>query len=260
MKNVALFIFLSFGSTAANAQVISNRSVILTGTTDAERQVTGLGSPQNGPDLQTAGVEGSGQYRVAAPVPGNAWTADLPGINTPQPGTLVVLRAPQTLPGAITLLLNTTGPYPVLLADGAALDGTDLAEGLFLSLVFDGSAFRVMNGTADIPRTCSTGLVAVNRQYCMETAQHMPKNFFDAALECHADGLRLCRWGEFYTACERATELGLLQMADGWEWTNNSSNEDNSARIVGAAGTCMSAGNALVSGSADRAFRCCSSR
>ena len=246
--------------TAGRAQVVIDRTVILTGSTDAERQVTGLEAPQIGADLQTAGVEGPGQYRVAAPVTGNTWNVDLPALSVLQAGTQVVLRTPLTLPGAITLLLNTSGPYPVLMADGSTLDGTDLAEGLFLSLVFDGAAFRTLNGKADLPGTCSPGLVPVNRQFCIETAQHAPKNFFDAALECHADGLRLCRWGEFYMACERATELGLLQITDGWEWTNNSSNEDNSVRIVGASGQCMSAGNALASGSADRAFRCCSTR
>lgn len=260
MRNAALITLVSFGLTAAQAQVFSDRPLILTGSAVTERQVTGLEAPQIGADLQTAGVEGPGQYRVAGTVSGNSWSAELPALSVPQAGTQVVLRTPLTLPGSITLLLNTSGPYAVLMGDGSALDGTDLAEGLFLSLVFDGSAFRVLNGAADLPRTCSTGLVPVNRQFCMETAQRTPKNFFDAALECHADGLRLCRWGEFYAACTRATELGLLQMTDGWEWTNNSSNEDNSVRIVGASGQCMSAGNALASGSADRTFRCCSSR
>ncbi|HRH70962.1 MAG TPA: hypothetical protein PLB89_15780 [Flavobacteriales bacterium] len=259
MRNASLIPLLLL-VTAGHAQVIIDRSVILTGSTDTQRQVIGLEAPQDDTELQTAGTEGPGQYRVAGPVTGNTWTVVLPALNAPQPGTHVVVRAPLALPGGITLLLNSSGPYPVLLADGNALEGTDLAEGLLLSLVFDGSAFRVLNGTADLPRTCATGSVPVNRQFCMETTQRAPKNFFDAALECHADGLRLCRWGEFYAACERATELGLLQMTDGWEWTNNSSNEDNSVRIVGASGQCMSAGNALASGSADRAFRCCSTR
>ena len=105
----AILLQLSLGSMA---QVVIDKPVVLTGSGDDQRQVTGLPHVTTPGALLTAGMEQSGAHRYAVALPGASWSVDLPGLEqAPAPGTAIVVAAP---PGAREALfsnsLNNYGP------------------------------------------------------------------------------------------------------------------------------------------------------
>ncbi len=251
------FLFSSTLSVAGQVRV--DKPLELIGVAEMDRQLNGLRSSTDPADVLTAATEQSGLARTALEVTGNLWQVELPAFGAvPVVGSHVVVKVPLTTSGAVSLLLNGAGPYAIM-HGGVALDGSSLEEGTMLSLVHDGTAFQVLNGRADAIRSCPTGMVAVNEQYCMETTERPGADFFGAALACAAQDRRLCSWAEFHGACINSLSLGLIGMTNNWEWTNNTSNEDNSGRVVGVNG-CTTAGNWISTGNGTVAFRCCASR
>lgn len=242
------------------AQIASDKPVVLSAEFPEARQVTGLPPSKESDAVLSAAVERDGAYRVASPTPGNMWSVTLDALATAPPaGTHLVIIAPNPTAGDVDVLVNGHGPYPLLSKVDERVDGNDLPEGTALSVVMDGTSFHVMNGNVPPRRPCIEGTVAVTASYCIEPQEHPLADLFTAITTCGDRGMRLCDWGEFLTACQRAAELGLLGGTDNWEWTGDASNENNCARIVGA-GSCLSAGNAFVTGSINRTYRCCYSR
>lgn len=242
------------------AQVVTDKPIILVGADPIDRQVAGLPPSTEPQAVLTTAVEQAGTYRTTFPASGNTWSLDLPGLGSaPQAGTHLLVIAPEPVAGSISIVLNGAGPFALLTGPNEAFDGSMVTAGTPLSVVFDGSAFQIMNGANYATRPCAVGTVAVNSMFCVEPIEHPGSDFFEAMTTCHASGLRLCSWGEFVVACQREVELGLVGTTNSWEWTGDASNENGSARIVGV-GSCFSAGNALVTGSLDRTFRCCYSR
>lgn len=247
-------------SVQLSAQIELDKPMLLTSPNESDRQVTGLPASLAPNAVLTATLTQSNTFRTVAPQYGVQWTVDLPSLSeAPVAGTQLVISVPTTSPGAVQLLVNGHGPYAVLSGPNAPLLGEEVPPGTSLSVVMDGTAFHVLNGHVPARRPCPAGTIAVNQQYCIEPGERAATDFFSAIDSCSSGGLRLCGWSEFLIACQRASELGLLEPIDSWEWTNDASNENNCARIVGGA-SCLSAGNALVTGSLSREFRCCYSR
>lgn len=260
MHRSAFLLLMCIFSVHLGAQVQLDRPLLLNSATDADRQVTGLEASGAPAAVLTTAVARSGSYRVGAPGSGEIWSITVEALTSaPVAGTHLVIITPAASTGAAQLSVNGHGPYPILSGPNTPIMGADIEPGTLLSVVMDGSAFHLLNGHVPERRPCPDGTVEVNDLYCIEPQKHLATDFFSAIDTCAAMGLRLCGWGEFLIACQRATELGLLQPTNSWEWTNDASNENNCARIVGA-GSCLSAGNALVTGSLDRNFRCCYSR
>lgn len=259
-KVYRLVLFLVWWPLFAAAQVQVDGPLRATGATPADRQVTGLQEPMSPGAPQTAELEQNGTHRTAEPLPGATWTVALPLLSVaPPPGTHIVVKAPEQTNGPVTLTLNGFGPFALVSNALQPMDGGTIVPGTMLSLIFDGTAFQVMNGGGYTRRACPEGTTAVNEQFCMGTNEHPPSNLYQAMLTCGTQGMRLCSWGEFYVACMNAASLGLNYMTDNWEWTDDASNEIGSARVVGA-GSCSTAGNSIVINSIDRNFHCCWSR
>ena len=247
-------------TTWAIGQVVSDRPLILTAPFPEDRQVTGLPDSETSDAVLTSTTERRGGYRLVAPTGGNVWSIDLDALTTAPPaGTQLVVLAPTPTSGDVDLLVNGHGPYPLLASVGVRADGAEIPEGTALSVVMDGTGFQIMNTNVRPRRPCPDGTVAVNSRYCIETTEHSAVDFFVAATTCGSQGMRLCEWGEFLIACQRAAALGLTGPTNNWEWSNDASNENNCARVVGAS-SCLSAGNSFVSDSIDRSFRCCYTR
>jgi hypothetical protein len=121
------------------------------------------------------------------------------------------------------------------------LAGDAYPDGTLLSLVFDGAQFQVMNGLASLRRECPTGMVAVNDQFCVEPDERAAADFFNSNLACAQVDRRLCTWAELYVACTAAAQLGLSNMTNDWEWSNNTANEDGGVRVA-LLSTCAAAG------------------
>lgn len=244
---------------ALPAQVSVDHAIELTGAQPEDRRIERLDASTDGTHALTAGVAQSGVVNTALTVDGDQWSIDLPAFgNTPGTGAHIVVRVPEVGTSPITVLFNGSGPYPVV-HEGSPVVGDALVEGSMLSLVLVDGVFHVLNGDSDVRRTCPEGTVAVNEQFCIEPTEHGSGDYFQAGLGCASAGLRLCTWAEFVAACGRSLDLQLVGMTNSWEWTNNTSNEDNSARIAGL-NSCQSAGNWLSTGSAPIGYRCCYTR
>ena len=247
---------------ALHAQVRIDKAIQLEGTTDEQRQVLGMPDTNAAGDLISTGMEQSGAHRSAIPAQGPIWSLELPASSGgPLPGTHILVKAPQPSPGAPSVLLNGQGPYPVTFDVDVVLDGEDIPEGTMLSLVFDGTAFQVLNGVVHTRRPCPAGTVAVNEHFCMQTQENAPTaTYFDAVLICDTMGLRLCSWAEFVVACEKREELGIPDLIGNWEWTRTTAGSNNVLRMVGRH-VCESSSTASANpDNLLRRWHCCASR
>ena len=243
-----------------SGQVLLDKPLELSGTSEPQRQVTGVPNSVAPQAMITAATEQQLIYRTATPAAASVWAIEQPALSVAPPaGTHLIITTPETTAGAVTITVNGHGPYPLLHGPGEPMDGEMLPTGTPLSVVSDGEAFHVINGGVYGRKPCAPSTVQVNEKLCIEQNEHPPSDFFAAVTTCGSAGLRLCGWGEFAVACQRATELGLTAVTNSWEWTRDASNENGSARIVGAT-SCFTGGNALVVNSTLRAFRCCYSR
>lgn len=241
------------------AQIAIDGKVVLSGNDPDQRRVQGLAPSIAPADALSAQVAQSGVVHTAALVSGALWTIDLPAFGAvPMTGSHIVVEVPATDTSAINIRFNGHGPYPVI-HEGTVVHSDALVPGTMLSLVLADGVFHVLNGTQAIRRTCPTDMAVVNDIYCIERTERGTGDYFQAGLACAAQGRRLCSWGEFLGACARTLELQLASTTDNWEWSNSTSNEDNSGRIMGS-NSCEAATNRLSTGSAPIAFRCCLSR
>ena len=258
MRYISLCCMLHW-ATFLYGQVQVDQSIRLEGNAPAERQLYGLTESTLPQAVLTAGVEGAGTHRFASATDGPLWTVDLPSFTGPPvAGLHLLVRSDGTSSGSLSMNLNGYGPFPITRGPSEALQADDVPLGTVLSLVFDGAAFQLMNGTAHRKRDCPAGMIQASNQFCIEQTERDLTEFFDAALACSQQGSRLCTWGEFIVACENAATLGVQQMVGNYEWTNNAANEDGGVRVAGNL-NCRQAAVVAVVGF-PRKFRCCLSR
>jgi hypothetical protein len=249
---------------AAHAQVHVDRPIELTGAAPADRQITGLPAVQVADAALSAAQEQSGSHRHAAVEGQVLWTVAAPGLaDMPGPGTQLLLTLSEPAAASAEVTVNGHGPYPVSVGPAGSGPLPPWPAGTTLALVFDGTGFQVLNGADRQPRPCPDGTVAVDDMFCLAPDEHPdgPTDMFTAILACHDQGLRLCTWGEWITACHLRETLGINTMFGNWEWTDDMANEDVSARLVGISASigCASAGVGHALNSA-RHFRCCYTR
>jgi hypothetical protein len=242
----------------SHGQVNVDRPVLLTGAGAGERQVLGLDSAVAPSQALDAATDQRGAAHWAGDGTGAAWDLSLPALaSAPAPGLALVVRIAAPQSGPVTLTLNGNGPFPVVLGPNEPLQGDAFPVATTLALIFDGTAFQVTNGVVHQLRPCPSGTVAVGTHSCVEMEERPLGTWFQAAVSCATDGLRLCTWSEWQQACLRRVELGLNTMIGNWEWVNNTANEDGNARVVGN----TSCANSATSGvTVMTAARCCYSR
>jgi hypothetical protein len=257
MRSTTLSVAFGLACTAMG-QVEIDRPVELIGASAAERQVTGLDTVASASAALTAHVEQSGSHRHAFAASGTVWSVSIPALTAPQPGTHITVAVPEGSTGEAWIAVNASDPAAIILAPGIMLDATGLETGYVLSLVHNGSEWQVMNGLLDRLGACPADMAAVNGQFCIERAQRTSLLMVDAVAVCAAQGKRLCTWGEFVAACQRRADLGLLNPSSDWEWTGNSSNEENNVRMTKLS-NCTMAGHRNMTGPA-APYRCCLTR
>ena len=257
---IAIAITFLVACIPAMAQVLIDNSIVLIGTNDGDRQVHGLPDSTGASAMINAATELSNAHRSAAPASGTLWQIDLPSLQqAPVAGTQLIVHAPAPVPGPLQISINGNGPYAITRGPDETIDGATIPEGTMLSLVFDGNAMQLMNSIGRSLLECPAGTVAVNDQFCVQTERSGELlEFFEAIEHCGAMGMRLCTWGEYYSACIDAVALSIADMPNGWEWTNQSANENMSVRVVGSS-SCMNAATSPATGY-PRHFRCCLSR
>ena len=83
--------------------------------------------------------------------------------------------------------------------------------------------------TTDTANDCPTGTVAVNNNFCIETAERSAATWFDAVEVCATANRKLPTWGEWYAASQL---VSITNMTDAdWEWVDDGTS--NTARKVG---------------------------
>lgn len=258
-RSTTLWCALYWAIGLTHGQVQVDQVIYLEGGTPAERQLHGLSESTLPQAVLTAGVEGAGTHRFATATEGPLWTVDLPSFTGPPvAGLHLLVRSDGASAGPLSMNLNGYGPFPITRGPTEALQADDVPLGTVLSLVFDGTSFQLMNGTAHRKRDCPSGMIQASSQFCIEQTERDSVEFFDAAMDCSQQGLRLCTWGEFIVACENAATLGVQQMVGNYEWTNNAANEDGGVRVAGNL-NCRQAAVVAAVGN-PRKFRCCLSR
>ncbi|MEO8590191.1 MAG: hypothetical protein ABI432_12530 [Flavobacteriales bacterium] len=251
-----LMILMLWTTVTLRAQVQLDHPILLEGS---EGQLNGLLESTLPHAVLTAGVEGSGTHRFAIATAGPLWNVDLPSLTTaPVEGLHLLVRSDASSAGPLSISVNGSGPYPITRGPSDPVLAEEIPPGSVLSLVFDGSVFQVMNGTAHSRRDCPAGTTGVSDQYCIEQTERDTADFFEASLICAQQGYRLCSWGEFIVACQNGAVLGLQQMTGNYEWTNSAANEDNCVRVAGNA-NCQQAGATFATVGTYH-FRCCLSR
>jgi hypothetical protein len=108
-----------------------------------------------------------------------------------------------------------------------------------------------------VNNNCRAGFVEINAAYCMEMNERAAANLWQAMVICNTNNARLCRWGEWYYACQK-TGTGLIGMTGGnWEWTDDAA--DAKIRIAGQFG-CTSTGAGNIGVTDLNPYRCCYSK
>lgn len=257
MRTLLAFIFVA-SPVIMLAQVEVDRPVILESTDPTQRQVLGLEPGGDPGDALTAAPEQQGLLRHSEPAAGPVWNVELDGLIAPTAGTHITVKVPEGGSGTVQLQLNGGVATALEWEPGLAVDVSALPAGLILSLVFNGTAWQVMNGRDYKLRGCPPGMVAVNDQFCIQQSQRPALDFGSAINVCAALSQRMCTWGEFIAACQRRIALGLQFPSNDWEWTNNSANEANTVRMVRLA-NCTQAGTRNMASPA-APYRCCYTR
>ncbi len=239
------------------AQVQVDRAVLLEGSAPADRQVVGLSDAASEADALNARSLQRGTYGHAAVTGGSNWQATLsPAVSALTAGLRLTLHVGSANTGPVTLTVNGLGPVAVLKDGDLPLVSGDVGAGERVSVVYDGAAFQLISARRIDRKPCPSGTVAVGELFCIETQEHDSTDYPTAAIACGALNMQLCTWGQWYVACNRATELGLQNMVGNWEWTNSPANSDGQVRVVGEA-SCTQA--AVTNGwdVESRFFHCC---
>lgn len=245
-------VWLSVGSMG---QVKVDRSLVLEGATDADRQVSGLPTATTHAQALNASTMQAGAYRFASVNGANLWNVTL----SPQPdslvtGTMVILHCQDGNNGPVQAVVNGQGPYAVLRDVTAPLDSGEVKAGAIITLVFDGSAFQMTSARTPFKKECPSGFAQVDEHFCVQMQRQDSTSVDVAAVYCSGLQARLCTWSEWYTACTKANVLGITDMVGEYEWTDDLS--DAGARVVGKF-SCYTGANSAPFAPPGRAFRCC---
>lgn len=257
---VPILLFLLIGSSHGVAQIRVDRPIEFNSVDPEKRQLQGVPSQISPDAVLNADIELSGQHRIAQPASGSLWQIDLASVDqAPSAGMHIIVKAPLPVNGPLQVMINEHGPFPIVHGPNTNVDAASVPDGTMLSLVYDGTAFQLMNGVGRSPLECPSGMIPVNDQFCISSAKFSEQlEFWDAIESCGAIGQRLCSWGEYYSACSNAAMLGIMDMPSGWEWTNQTANEDGSVRIAGNS-NCTNATTSPPIGD-PMFYRCCFTR
>ncbi len=237
--------------------------IVLSGSADGDRQITGLGDPS----IADAAVSVEASRAGSMSFTSTTGSVALSGSLVPAPSvytlgmSLIIVPEMANGPGA-TLELNGLGARPILKFGQAPLDSADLPVGMPARLVYDGNSFLLLN---TVSRPCRTGMRAAGSIYCISDSALGIGTFFESIAACASRGLRLCSFGEWAAACKnRPGFFGTVTQA---EWVDDAANNSGDAKVVGAGsngqvplpGTNCGYGNTR-SPTLTASYRCCSDR
>lgn len=253
MIHILTFCFVAVG----NSQVYIQEPIELINSNPTKRQVENLSSPVK--KDQAVNTETYLQNQLLyANVSGlnDSLTLSFPiNFNDYYVGMMLYLQMPSTNDGKLFVKTGSLNFKEVKL-DHRSLDSGEVSQNRIIQLVYNGNFFELLS---DPDRPCPNGFIAPSKDYCIEIQEHDSLTFHQAVEYCMSRDGRLCSWGEWFYACNKAGTLGLSNMVGNMEWIDDGGNYLSDMTVRGSGITACNTSVSEYSGF-NRAYRCCYSR
>jgi hypothetical protein len=237
--------------------------LVLNGTTDADRQVTGLADPLTTDAAVSVNAARNNATTYAEATGTDVLLATLvPAPSAYSTGMVLHILPSNANSAQAQIDVNGLGARAILKQGGLALDSADLAPGVPVRMVYDGTAFLLL-GNSYLP--CKAGYTTVSRQSCIEDSSHAEISFYAAAQACASRGARLCTYSEWTFGCRAIP--GFLGTVTNYEWIDHAANNTSDAKRIGYGSDgqstisefgCTNGGTAAPTTPAR--YRCCTNR
>lgn len=149
MKNKILFLLLIAGSCTlhVNAQVQANKPLQMTGTTESDRRITGVGTAVDSTDAVNAtSIQTNRLTYALAQSTGNLYRVLLNVAPTQyMPGMIVSFKTSAGSMGSDSLNINGLGNKVILKNVSDVLLPNDISANQMVSVIYDGSAFQIIS-------------------------------------------------------------------------------------------------------------------
>ncbi len=236
-------------------QLEIDEPLLLSSPNVSDRQVSGLGYPEDVKNAVNAGTltNGSVQYNEANGVDQITLLLD-PPLNNYTAGLLVTFKPSAANTGAVVMDVDGLGPIPLYKNLDQELDSADLRPSSPVTVIFNGTDFLLLSQYSN---ACPLGSIDMTKEYCIDAQPSAPANFWIAIKTCAEKNARLCSIGEWHYACRKAQDF--TSSVNGYEWVDHAANDSDKAKRVGkdinGITDCYDGGHSVPSSS--QYFRCC---
>jgi len=235
------------------AQVNVDKQIILTSPINDERQIVNIGEPLDANDGVSVRAFRNGSVSYGTASGSNIIQVALtPNAQNYSNGMLISFSAVSNNTDTVYVNVDGLGYVMVHRPDGLPLDPSDIRTGQIVVLTYLNGYFVLFGRRSEV---CPIGAVKANEIYCIQVNESAPQNYFDAVLDCHDQGGRLCKWDEHFYACQRL-DLNLQDMFNNWEWIDDTSDHTHTADQVNR-WSCMSQRSTGAVIQIVSEYRCC---
>jgi hypothetical protein len=204
-------------------------SLVLDGPQNADRQVTGLGTPANNTDGASVNADRNNTTSFAPTSGTTSLIASLtPALTAYAPGLRITLLPANANDGDATLNVNGLGAIPLRKNINMPLDSGDLRPGLPLQVIYDGTVFQVVD---QIYPGCPSGFTPVSADVCIQLTPNDTLTWYGAVNYCANRGARLCGFQDWLQGCLRVP--GFATTIVDYEWVDSAANSLNYAKLLG---------------------------
>ncbi|MFZ5553393.1 MAG: hypothetical protein ACOZCO_09775 [Bacteroidota bacterium] len=260
LRKIMHITFSCLLTVSAYSQLELNNKLVFTSSNPAERKITNAGST----GAETNGI-GFSSYRnnemtyAATTRQGDTLLAVFAvPFSSLTEGMRVLLVLPAGISPVKYLKIDTNTVVNINKNVSETADTSDQKTTKIWWLEFDGSAFQLLN---TFEKTCPSGFVKVNDQYCIEINDSgVSLDFWEASAWCANKNAKLCSWGQWYYACQQAATLGLVNMNNNWEWLDAGQNHTDAASQAGNVNCTTEQSQSILSVGLTVRARCCFNR
>jgi hypothetical protein len=247
--NNILFMFCTFLFFEGRSQISIDKSLELTGNTAVDRQISNLSDPIMLDQIISAKIvqENSNRFGIATGTDSLNLTLNMSSITD---GSVIYFQATASNTSATRLSINNSPFIPLKLYSSELRPGQLKANQIYCA-VFTGIEYQILS---PLNAECRQGFIEINPGYCIEINERPAVDFWQAVITCNSNNARLCKWSEWYYACQK-TASGLQNTTGNWEWTDDGA--DVKVRVAGSV-NCTTLG--VLAPTAINAYRCCYSK
>lgn len=257
-SNAVMFVLFGlwiFSVQTTLAQFEIDEPILLSSPNEEDRQVKGLGYPEENENAVSALVILNASIIYDEATGSDQILVDLdPAIDSYSAGLLITFAPDISNNGAVTINVNGNGPVSINKNIDQDLDSADLRPNIPMTIIYDGTDFQLIGQYSS---SCPEGYIEMTRDYCIEALPQIQTSFWAAIQICSQAGARLCSFGEWHYACR--TDQDFFNSVLDYEWIDHAANHNDRAKRIGVdlAGNtdCYSGAHQLPQ--ALNYFRCC---